>query len=449
MTAGVVRHLAALSCVFVGYTFVLNHTLLDPLSPPPSSSSSSALAGTSKATTTTTTSSGAEVHNYNGIHHNYNEGDDDIDEASFGACLMIMDDNHFLVEWLAYHYVTLPLRHVTVWIDPKSKTSPLPILQRWKGRIEVQVVDWTYPDEELRRDVPEHFKGTEHDNPAQQKIIATQLKYYAQCLRNYKLNMDWKGYVAIFDTDEFFNINPSDVEKLQLREENEAKRQQKPLQQQKTKEEDRAYAAKPGAVARTLRYRFGERQSDVPGCISARRLQICNNQRKHLLRPKHWGFEKRQFLTLDGALLPKQELMAARPPKDIVNVGAINRTYFEQFEPFRMDSRVHHMLPEVCTKYSESTEPYKDLIRIHHYPGSDAQRAFRDNDPRGELRYVVGTKPVWGDICYNQTAVYDANAHVMPWIRGLLYQVGWDEANRLLEGAGAVDSWPQYVPPAS
>ena len=57
------------------------------------------------------------------------------EDPSFLAWLLVMDDNHLLVEWLAYHYTTLPLRRLIVAVDPGSATSPLPVLERWKGRI--------------------------------------------------------------------------------------------------------------------------------------------------------------------------------------------------------------------------------------------------------------------------------------------------------------------------
>lgn len=40
------------------------------------------------------------------------------DEESFAACLIVMDDNHRLVEWLAYHYWALPLRRLVIAVDP-------------------------------------------------------------------------------------------------------------------------------------------------------------------------------------------------------------------------------------------------------------------------------------------------------------------------------------------
>lgn len=49
------------------------------------------------------------------------------------ACLLVMDDNHRLIEWLAYHYHTLPLRYLVIAVDPRSQTQPDKILQRWNA----------------------------------------------------------------------------------------------------------------------------------------------------------------------------------------------------------------------------------------------------------------------------------------------------------------------------
>jgi len=61
--------------------------------------------------------------------------------GDFSACLVLKDDNHWLIEWLAYHYHVLPLRDLIVVKDPTSKTSPDKIFQRWKGRINIETWD--------------------------------------------------------------------------------------------------------------------------------------------------------------------------------------------------------------------------------------------------------------------------------------------------------------------
>lgn len=72
-----------------------------------------------------------------------NAGLDDSEE-SFSACLIIMDDNHRLIEWLAYHYYVLPLRYLVVVSDPRALTSPSAILNRWRSRM--TILEWNVTD---------------------------------------------------------------------------------------------------------------------------------------------------------------------------------------------------------------------------------------------------------------------------------------------------------------
>ena len=56
-----------------------------------------------------------------------------------------MDDNHRLMEWMAYHYHVLPLRYMIVVVDPRSKTSPSSIFNEWR-RKGVYIEEWTDRD---------------------------------------------------------------------------------------------------------------------------------------------------------------------------------------------------------------------------------------------------------------------------------------------------------------
>ena len=51
---------------------------------------------------------------------------------SFAVCTMWMDDNHKLIEWIAYNYYALPLRHLVVLRDHASVQNLTSILGRWK-----------------------------------------------------------------------------------------------------------------------------------------------------------------------------------------------------------------------------------------------------------------------------------------------------------------------------
>jgi len=122
---------------------------------------------------------------------------------SFGCCMLFMDDNHFLVEWLAFHYFTLPLRHVTVLVDPKSRTSPQAIFDRWtKPPYNLVVENWndTYPDAYAA--TPPKQVGTPHEHPENRKIIGRQLQFFQDCVLSYKVDKKWSSWVIFTDTDE-------------------------------------------------------------------------------------------------------------------------------------------------------------------------------------------------------------------------------------------------------
>jgi hypothetical protein len=51
--------------------------------------------------------------------------------STFSSCLLVMDDNHRLAEWLAYHYHVLPLRYMVVGTSIlKAHTCELALLFR-------------------------------------------------------------------------------------------------------------------------------------------------------------------------------------------------------------------------------------------------------------------------------------------------------------------------------
>jgi hypothetical protein len=70
---------------------------------------------------------------------------------SFSACIMWMDDNHRLEEWLAYHYYIMKLRYVVIAVDQKSITSPQHIVDRWndnenKYNLNMTIITWKDPE---------------------------------------------------------------------------------------------------------------------------------------------------------------------------------------------------------------------------------------------------------------------------------------------------------------
>ena len=117
------------------------------------------------------------------------------DKAGIAACLLIMDDNHFLVEWLAYHFYYLPLRRLIVAVDPKSKTSPKSILERYHSRGLINITLWNDVDF-----LPILMKRLFRRYPTDLYIIRQEY-FILECMKKLQgENWTWATHI---DTDEF------------------------------------------------------------------------------------------------------------------------------------------------------------------------------------------------------------------------------------------------------
>ncbi|GAX09608.1 hypothetical protein FisN_38Lu036 [Fistulifera solaris] len=65
-------------------------------------------------------------------------------KEAFAACILVLDQNHRLTEWLAYHYFALPLRTVIIAYDPKATGRATKLLDRWRDVIEF--IEWDDDD---------------------------------------------------------------------------------------------------------------------------------------------------------------------------------------------------------------------------------------------------------------------------------------------------------------
>lgn len=123
-----------------------------------------------------------------------------VNEESFSACLLVMDDNHRLPEWIAYHYFAAKLRYLIVTSDPRSRTSPTTVLQRWKDRMTIlELKDLDFADRNLTVGV--------HDTEDQRryKHSQRQIQFYGACIRHLRqMNRTWTMFI---DVDEFLTIS--------------------------------------------------------------------------------------------------------------------------------------------------------------------------------------------------------------------------------------------------
>jgi Glycosyl transferase family 2 len=128
------------------------------------------------------------------------------------ACLIVMDDNHFLIEWLAYHYHTANLRHLIVTSDPHAQTRPTKILDRWRSyRPDLIIEEWTEQDFSPSRN--------NHNSSSGQSSVLTgaktktvlknhrnrQKRFNLACLQS--LKNQGREWTMMLDIDEYLFVN--------------------------------------------------------------------------------------------------------------------------------------------------------------------------------------------------------------------------------------------------
>jgi hypothetical protein len=131
---------------------------------------------------------------------------------SFSSCLLWMDDNFRMPEWLAYHYYVMNLRYLVIHPDPRSRTSPSPVLDRWRDRI--HIVEWTDPSQftdAVYFDLDTVQEGDESNRnrtefiwEQTQQLVHRQVDFYQACgmhMRSH--NRTWTSF---HDNDEFLVV---------------------------------------------------------------------------------------------------------------------------------------------------------------------------------------------------------------------------------------------------
>jgi hypothetical protein len=169
--------------------------------------------------------SASSPHNTSSSHHfdtnanNNHKNDDNIDtnkNTSFGACLMIKEDNELLPEWLAYHYTVLPLRYIVIGSDVGNTQNPEDILSRWKtAHTDLQYWVWNNASTFVHRHDPmkvKNVRSNDNDNSmdgkklqAHHAFVHRQKGFITTCSEFLKKQgVQWTTYI---DSDEFVVLN--------------------------------------------------------------------------------------------------------------------------------------------------------------------------------------------------------------------------------------------------
>ena len=142
------------------------------------------------------------------------DSDSSNDDSHFSACILWMDDNYRLEEWLAYHYYIMKLRYVVIAVDQFSRTSPQHIADRWNDRentyqLNMTIVTWTDADYVTEYAAQMHTlqqssrvdSASEQGKKKTRYYLNRQPEFYRRC--SIHLVAHNKTWVSYHDTDEF------------------------------------------------------------------------------------------------------------------------------------------------------------------------------------------------------------------------------------------------------
>lgn len=336
-----------------------------------------------------------------------------LHNESFSACLLIKDDNHWLIEWLAYHYFVLPLRNLIVVIDPESKTSPRNILDRWSSRGLMDIRIWKdedfMPAKVTAR--PEMFDG----NTQLMMHRVRQNNFLRRCIPTFRNRK--REWVVLVDTDEYILPSYASGHFRNLT--------------------SKISFLEGGSVLRLLKYHEQVVKDHNNTCVYMPRFFYgARESRMQLIK-----YAVPAPISAENMLT--QKYLFREPRQNYNGKNLINTYRVPELKTF---GGVHHVAtacpdPKVVRGQNQNKHA---LIRVHHYLGTQEQYLFRD-DPRLHANNE-GNRTKFGSFNarglqryneYNRKANHEDHA-AKAWIRGFVNEMGVELASNLLEGVGQV-----------
>lgn len=368
-------------------------------------------------------SSRAHVSSYfiRGYQHNLSNDVNESDyQGGFSACLLIMDDTIKLREWLAYHYVVLPLRSIIIAIDSKSKnvTKIMDVLKEYKD-LDINITVWN-DDDYLPKERP-NIKKFQRMDP----WIFQQHVFCLECQKTMK--HDNKTWTLFTDSDEFlvYNYFHEDAE-----DENPYGSYKKASINDLSVERNETISIRkdlPLLTEKTVIQYLFEHKIELPSCIRLPALYFGANESsiQEISKGVPPEINPYDFMTLRYRKhnMPRSGGFT----KVIMDVSQIEEDWLNIAEVHT----VHNPNLKLCGWNGDAasgTDYTSSIFRINHYLGSMEAFLERINDFR---KYISAEK-------YSEKNL-GAHPHmddddIRPWVQELVRQVGMKKVQSLLLG---------------
>jgi hypothetical protein len=331
-------------------------------------------------------------------------------DETFSSCLLVMDENFRLYEWLSYHYHVLPLRYVVVAVDPRSHLSPEPVFDLFRKELNMTIITWADDDYiDVHEELPENATGAQ----IMFQYLKRQCQFLSKCL--HYMQDQGRKWVALWDVDEYISINGYD----------------RPIGNSTTPSD----LFVPGTI-----YNYLQKMEPVI-CHSMIRLEVGTkehsefhslyNESAALMNISISNLKPHQFDTLRYKYRNRNggKIVGNGLGKVFLNVQ--NITF-----PWKVETP-HRPVKHLCQgAYGVKYE--KGPFLIYHYVGSWEAYSFRRSDARLHLRNWTTWK-----------ARSERSLHFIPkvhrWIEGFIMNVGKNRAYRLLQNAGLLNGTKTVV----
>jgi Glycosyl transferase family 2 len=355
--------------------------------------------------------------------------------SSFSACLLVMDDNFRLPEWLAYHYYAMKLRHLVVAVDPHSRSGPSAVLDRWKDRIRVDV--WNDDTFVATRNCTPDMSRPDILSAKKDSHRCRQIEFYQSCARHLRAqNRTWTSF---HDIDEYLVVasranashndlvqHPGAILKLIQR---YASSRSADDNNSSARDETNwpHWFSRPCFTVPRVLFSAAEVANLHDDALSNQAPSFVNVSQFDTLR---YRYQATPAGSADG--LAKSVMDVSRLPAEMVTTPSDPKMAAAPPPP----GNAHRPFRDLCTH--AWPKPHELPLVIHHYLGSWEAFSFRDDARRGGLRTVEK----WRE----RSALRHGgiNDDARGWMSGFVRMVGEEAARQLLQDAGLP---PDYKKP--
>ncbi len=347
----------------------------------------------------------------------------------FSGCLVLKDDNDRLSEWMAYHWLTLPLTHLIIATDPTGKTTAREIIELWNST-EIDMMDILLWDDADYG----HWINEELDDL--HKHRDRQKRFLAECMKHHK--REGRDWVALVDPDEYITFNiladddrdperKYDVDIFGLMDNDNFTSMKYRIQTYEWRRE----MTQSRALHRQTVWDYIHQHKELepwksePCYLMLRTLFSAVESPPDVLEDagvSQYGFDVNKFTTLKYFKHgEKGSWYDNHFGKVIIDLSRVDENLIVKDMP-----NIHTPIYEICSYPFRLYET--GLLRVHHYLGSWEQYSSRvdvrrNRDKFDESAYVN----------------YGTDYQLQGWLRRFVEIVGVEKSKKLLQHSGVID----------